>query len=166
MSKATRVLLSGRCDGSVRRCTGPHGLMPTWLLIVIVIVALLLVAATTLILGAMLVPRMVRPRGKAKAEIARAKMAVIEDAVLRFELDCGRLPDESEGGLALVLAPADLEDTWSGPYLERRQLLDPWGNAYIYICEGEYNPGSFDLISFGADGQEGGEGENADIVND
>ncbi len=62
--------------------------------------------------------------------------------------------------------PAGLEEKWNGPYLKKSQLLDPWGNPYIYMREGQVNPGSFDLISYGADGQQGGEGENADIVND
>ena len=100
--------------------------------------------------------------------MAKPRMAVIENALKHFELDCGRLPDESEGGLdALITARRpDLEGKWNGPYLKKSQLLDPWGNPYIYIREGQVNPGSFDLICYGADGQQGGEGENADIVND
>ena len=97
----------------------------------------------------------------------KPRMAVIENAMKSFEFDCGRLPDESEGGLeALLTAPAELEEKWNGPYLKKSQLLDPWGNQYVYVSEGQFNVGSFDLICYGADGQEGGEGENADIVND
>jgi general secretion pathway protein G len=66
----------------------------------------------------------------------------------------------------LLIAPADMEGKWNGPYLKKSQLLDPWGNEYRYLAEGQANVGSFDLICLGADGQEGGEGENADIVND
>jgi general secretion pathway protein G len=127
---------------------------------------LLVVVLIISMLAAVLAPRMFRGLGQAKADIARAKMTIIEDSLSRFQYDCGRLPSESEGGLeALLVAPPDLADRWMGPYLKQSQLLDPWGNMYIYISEGQYNPGSFDLISLGADGQEGGEGDNADIVN-
>ncbi|MDI9431248.1 MAG: type II secretion system major pseudopilin GspG [Sedimentisphaerales bacterium] len=130
------------------------------------LVELLVVVLIISMLAAVLAPRMFRGLGQAKADIARAKMTIIEDSLSRFQYDCGRLPDESEGGLeALLVAPPDLADRWLGPYLKQSQLLDPWGNMYIYISEGQQNPGSFDLVSLGADGQEGGEGENADIVN-
>ena len=128
------------------------------LLVVILIISMLAGFAAPPVLN--------RLRG-AKVSLAKPRMAVIENALKSFEFDCGRLPDEAEGGLeALLMAPPDLEEKWNGPYLKRSQLLDPWDNAYIYVSEGEYNPGSFDLISYGADGQEGGEGENEDIFND
>jgi general secretion pathway protein G len=129
------------------------------------LVELLVVILIISMLAAVLAPRMFRGLGKAKADIAKAKMTLIADSLTRFQYDCGRLPDESEGGLeALLIAPPDLEEKWNGPYLNRSQILDPWDNLYIYVSEGEYNLGSFDLISLGADGQEGGEGENADII--
>lgn len=131
------------------------------------LVELLVVVLIIGMLATLLAPRMFQGLGEAKSKIARAKMARIEDGLARFQLDCGRLPDESEGGLeALIVAPPDLEEKWKGAYIKRSELEDPWGNLYIYISEGQYNPGSFDLISFGADGQEGGEEENADVVND
>ena len=131
------------------------------------LVELLVVVLIIGMLATLLAPRMFSGLGEAKSKIARAKMTRIEDGLIRFQLDCGRLPDESEGGLeALLIAPPEMEEKWKGAYVKRSELLDPWGNPYIYMSEGEYNPGSFDLISFGADGQEGGEGDNADIVND
>ncbi len=131
------------------------------------LVELLVVVLIISMLAAVLAPRMFKGLGKAKTDIAKAKMTIIEDSLARFQYDCGRLPDESEGGLeALLVAPADLEEKWNGPYLKRSQLIDPWDRPYVYFSQGEYNPGSFDLVSLGADGQEGGEGENADIVND
>lgn len=131
------------------------------------LVELLVVVLIIGMLATLLAPRMFTGLGQTKAKIARAKMTIIENAVARFQLDCGRLPDESEGGLdALLVAPPDLEEKWNGPYLKKSELEDPWGNMYFYVSEGEYNVGSFDIISFGADGQDGGEGENADIVNE
>ncbi|OHB68210.1 MAG: type II secretion system protein GspG [Planctomycetes bacterium RBG_13_62_9] len=131
------------------------------------LIELLVVILIISMLAGFVAPNVLKRLGKAKTDLARPRMALIENALKSFEFDCGRLPDEAEGGLeALIMAPPDLEEKWNGPYLKRSQLLDPWGNPYEYVSEGEYNPGSFDLICYGADGQEGGEGENTDIVND
>lgn len=130
------------------------------------LVELLVVILIISMLAAFVAPRGFKALSKAKKDLARPKMAIIEGALGRFRFDCGRLPDDSEGLEALLVPPADLEEKWNGPYLKQSELLDPWENPYIYVSEGEYNPGSFDLISLGADGQEGGEGENEDIVND
>ncbi len=130
------------------------------------IVELLIVILIISMLAAFVAPKMFRGLGKAKRDIAKAKMAIIEDALLKFYSDCERYPDDSEGLDVLIVAPSDLEDKWNGRYLKPSEILDPWGNPYIYVAEGQVNPGSFDLISMGADGQEGGEGDNEDIYND
>jgi len=133
------------------------------------LIELMVVILIIAMLATFVAPNVMSKLKRAKVDLAKPRMAVIENAMKSFEFDCGRLPDESEGGLeALVAAeaPAGLEEKWHGPYLKQSQLLDPWGNPYVYVQEGQFNPGSFDLISYGADGQEGGEGENADIVND
>ncbi len=131
------------------------------------LVELLVVVLIITMLAAFVAPRMFSGIGKTKADLTRAKMAIIENALDRFYLDCGRYPDDSEGLEVLVLPPSDLEDgKWNGPYLKRSDMLDMWENPYIYVAEGEYNPGSFDLISLGADAMDGGEGDNMDIYND
>jgi general secretion pathway protein G len=131
------------------------------------LIELMVVILIIAMLGTFVAPNVMNKLKRAKADLARPRMAVIENALKSFEFDCGRLPDEAEGGLeALLTAPPELEEKWNGPYLKQSQLLDPWGNSYVYVQEGEYNPGSFDLICFGADGAEGGEGEDADIAND
>ncbi|MHC4212489.1 MAG: type II secretion system major pseudopilin GspG [Planctomycetota bacterium] len=127
------------------------------LLVVIMIISMLTVFVA---------PRIFRGLGKAKRDIAKAKMAILESAIGAFAANCERYPDESLGLEELVVMPEDLEGKWAGPYLKRSELLDPWENPYIYREEGEINPGTFDLISYGADGVEGGEGDNADIYND
>jgi general secretion pathway protein G len=130
------------------------------------LVELLVVVGIIAMLATIMAPRMFKGLGQTKAKIARAKMTVIENAIAQFQLNCGRIPSEADGGLeALLAAPADLEGKWNGPYCKKSELLDPWDNPYQYIPEGQQNLGSFDLISYGADGQEGGEGDNADIVN-
>ena len=127
------------------------------LLVVIIIISLL---------AGFVAPRLLTRVGKAKRDLARPKMAIIESALERFGLDCGQYPDDSMGLDALLIAPSGLEEKWNGPYLKPSQLLDPWENPYIYVAEGEINPGSYDLISLGADGSEGGEGDSEDIFND
>ena len=131
------------------------------------LVELLVVVLIITMLAAFVAPKMFTGIGKTKADLTKAKMAIIESALARFYIDCGRYPDDSEGLEVLVLPPSDMEEgKWRGPYLKRSELLDLWDNPYIYVAEGEYNPGSFDLISLGADGMDGGEGDNMDIVND
>lgn len=130
------------------------------------LVELLVVIVIISMLAAFAAPNLFRHVLRAKRDLARPKMAIIESALEQFALHCGRFPDDSEGLNALLGPPADLEEKWNGPYLKQSQLLDPWENPYIYVAEGEINPGSFDLVSLGADGQDGGEGDNADIYND
>ena len=131
------------------------------------LVELLVVVLIITMLAAFVAPRMFSGIGKTKADLSKAKMAIIENAMARFYIDCGRYPDDSEGLGVLVLPPSDIEEgKWNGPYLKRSDLVDLWENPYIYVAEGEYNPGSFDLISLGADAMDGGEGDNADIIND
>jgi general secretion pathway protein G len=131
------------------------------------LIELMVVILIISMLGVFVAPPVMKKLSRAKKDLARPRMAIIENALRSYEFDCGRLPDEADGGLdALLVAPPEMEEKWNGPYLKASQLLDPWDNPYIYISEGEYNPGSFDLICYGADGQEGGEGNDADIVND
>jgi general secretion pathway protein G len=130
------------------------------------LVEVLVVIVLLALIASVYVPRMFRGMGEQKRKMARTKMASIENAIIEFQLDCGRYPDDSLGLEELITAPADLEEQWKGPYLKRSQLLDTWENPYIYVEEGEINPGSFDLISYAADGLEGGEGDDEDIYND
>ena len=132
------------------------------------LVELLVVIVILSLLVGWLTPNLFRQLRGAKVDIARAKMENIDSALSRFSLDCGRFPADSEELEALIVAPPDVEEKWDGPYLKRSEIIDVWENPYIYVEEGMINPGSYDLISFGADGVEGGdEGtENADIYND
>ena len=131
------------------------------------IVELLVVVLIISMLAAFVAPKLFTGIGKTKAQLSRAKMATIENALGRYYMDCDRYPDDAEGLLVLIEPPADIEEgQWNGPYLRQSDLLDLWNNEYIYIAEGEINLGSFDLISLGQDGTDGGEGDNADIYNE
>jgi general secretion pathway protein G len=140
----------------VRRRKTDKGFTIVELLVVIVIISLLAVFVA---------PKMLTKVGRAKRDLAAPQIALVEGAIQSFALNCDRLPVDL---YELLEEPADLEGTnkWSGPYLKRKQIIDPWGNEFQYFEEGMINPGSFDIISIGADGEEGGEGDNADIYND
>ena len=125
------------------------------------LVELLVVIVIISLVGGFLAPNLFKYIGKAKGDLVTSKMAVVEEAVYRFQMDCGQFPNALTD---LIEDPGDLEG-WTSAYLKPKQINDPWGNELIYVAEGEANPGSFDLISLGADGQEGGEDENADVVN-
>ncbi len=128
------------------------------LLVVIVIIGML---------AAFAVPKLFTTLGKAKHDIAKTKMAVIEQGLGMFFVHCGRFPTDSEGLEALIIMPDDLDGKWAGTYCKESQLLDPWQNPYLYFeGSGELGDKEYELISFGADGVEGGEGDNADITND
>ena len=130
------------------------------------LIELLVVIMIISMLAVFVAPKMFKAVGKAQRDIAKAKMRDLENAIERFCIDCGRYPTNAEGLNVLLTPPEDVEDKWRGPYLKRSELLDPWKNPYIYVEEGERNPGSYDLVSFGADGKQGGEGDDEDIYND
>ncbi|MBP8305558.1 MAG: type II secretion system protein GspG [Phycisphaerae bacterium] len=116
------------------------------------------------------VPKMLRPRTTgagwryAKRDLTRPRMAIVEDAVGRFYMDCGRYPTDREYPGALLVNPGSLTG-WNGPYIKRSQLQDPWGNEYRNLTESPASVGSFDLCSFGADGREGGKGADEDVFS-
>ena len=126
------------------------------LMVVIVVIAMVMALVGT---------NVMKRFGRAKAELAKPKIALLEQAINQFAVDVGRFPDDAEGFDVLVENPGELEG-WNGRYVKPSQLLDPWGNPFIYVAEGEINPDSFDIICLGADGQQGGEGDNADVYND
>jgi general secretion pathway protein G len=127
------------------------------------LVELIVVLVILGLLAAVVAPRIADKLSKGKQQIAKIQIKEIEGALSLFSLDLSRFPSTSEGLDALVRNPGNLE-AWKGPYLAKSEVpLDPWGKAYVYRCPGEH--GDFDLFSYGPDGVEGGEGENADIVS-
>ena len=130
------------------------------------IVEILVVAIILAMLAGFVVPGVFKKLAGAKTNIARSKMAIIEGAIEQFSIDCGGLPADEEGLTALLEAPPEMEEKWGGKYLKDSQIIDPWDNPYMYFQEGSINIGSYDIISYGADGVEGGEGDDADIFND
>ena len=126
-------------------------------MIEIVVVIVILVA-----LASIATPLYLNHVKKANIATAKTQIKLLEDAIIGFKLDVGSFPSSEDGLQALVENPGDSEK-WKGPYIKPAVPKDPWGNDYVYTCPGEH--GDFDLVSYGADGQPGGTGENADITN-
>ncbi|MFA5864571.1 MAG: type II secretion system major pseudopilin GspG [Phycisphaerae bacterium] len=116
------------------------------------------------ILATLIVPRFIGKIGKTKQSVAKGNIGVLEVKVLEFQTDCERLPTNQEGLKALIQGPSDVGDKWKGPYVKEKDIIDPWGQEFLYEGPGRHNR-DFDIFTYGADGQEGGENENADIGN-
>ena len=120
---------------------------------------------TLLILGilvGLIVPRLMEKPEKARRVKAQLQIESISMALKEYKLDNGDYPTTEQGLQALRTKPGGVE-RWDGPYLPKNVPLDPWGHAYEYRSPGEH--GEYDIISLGADGTSGGEGENEDVVN-
>ena len=100
--------------------------------------------------------------GKSEIKLARAQINALDTSLDQFRLDNGHYPSMEDGLAALVTRPAS-ETRWDGPYLKKTVPQDPWGHPYVYRIPGEH--GEYDLVSYGKDGQQGGEGEAADVTN-
>jgi len=98
----------------------------------------------------------------AKAGAARTEMGQMVQSLDLFKLEIGRYPSAQEGLEALIKNPGNVQN-WNGPYLRKDNIKDPWNNDYKYTTPGPNNT-PFELKSLGADGKDGGEGANADIV--
>lgn len=114
------------------------------------------------LLAALVGPKLFGKVGKARRQAAKAQITMLGTALDAFRLDVGRYPETGEGLQALRTAPGGIE-AWDGPYLDKEIPKDPWKNDYVYFCPGEH--GEYDLMSYGADGSQGGEKDNKDIVS-
>lgn len=98
---------------------------------------------------------------QAKQRAAKIEIGQIAQTLDLFKLEVGRYPTSQEGLQALVTAPSGVSN-WNGPYWKDGSVpKDPWGNEYKYVFPGQH--GAYDIISYGADGKEGGEGADKDI---
>jgi general secretion pathway protein G len=103
--------------------------------------------------------------GAAKHKIADQSVARIAGILDLYRLDVGNYPTTDQGLQALTTAPAGVAG-WNGPYMKDADgILDPWGRPYQYRSPSQRPDHSFDIISLGADGKPGGDGEDADILN-
>lgn len=117
------------------------------------------------ILATIIVPKFMDEPEKAKRTKAALQIRSIESALKMYKLDNGTYPDTEQGLEALFKKPetGDIPKNWrKGGYLDSSKVpKDPWGNPFVYLMPGQH--GDFDLSSYGRDGENGGEDENADI---
>lgn len=127
------------------------------------LVELLVVITIIGLIVALVGPRVLNYLGESKVKTAKIQIQGFSSALDLYYLDTGRYPTSSEGLGALVQRTAGLA-SWNGPYLKGGSVpLDPWGKAYVYRSPSEHGP--YDIVSRGADGQEGGTGTAADVTN-
>ena len=109
------------------------------------------------LLAAIIAPKVLKNIGKSKQKIAEAEVSSIANQVRLWMVDneFSRLPDDFELDM---LAEGD------DPYLDADDLFDPWSSAYVLVNPGDFNS-DFDIVSYGANAERGGEGEDGDVVN-
>ena len=145
---------SGRNKTSYQRTHLISGFTLIELLIVMVIIGLL---------AAFIVPKLIGRVGESKQIAAKAQIELISTAIDVYKLDTGKYPSQDTGLQSLNTKSGDVQN-WKGPYMKKEKIpKDPWGAEYIYKNPGSH--GDYDLISYGADGSEGGSGDNKDIVS-
>ena len=121
---------------------------------------LLVVLAILGLIATFAAPQVLKWLSGAKSDSARIQIEALGTGIDLYRLEVGSYPPDLE---ALVEQPAGA-DRWDGPYLKKRTVpKDPWGREYIYRYPGANGP--YDLYTLGADGQEGGSGEDADVVS-
>lgn len=136
---------------AIRRFSSGFTMME--LLIVLVIVGLL---------AALVGPTLYQQIKPAKQSTARAQIENFGTALDNFFINMNRYPTTQEG-LEILRTKPENDDKWKGPYLKKEIPNDPWGKPFVYISPGRN--GGYEILSFGADGREGGEGDDADITS-
>ncbi len=123
------------------------------------LVELIVVMVILGMLAALVFPKFISKVGKGKVSAAKTQIELLGQALDQFRMETGRYPTTQEGLNALQVNPG--VNGWDGPYLKKGIPNDPWGRPYHYESPGQH--GDYDLYSYGADGQPGGEGENQDV---
>lgn len=131
------------------------------------LIELLVVITVIAILAGLVAPMVFRNVGDAKVSAAHAQIELFGLALDSYRLDNDYYPSSAQGLAALRTAPTGdpAARSWRGPYLKKDIPLDPWGRPYLYKSPGDVNATSYDLLSYGRDGQPGGAGEDADVTS-
>ncbi|PCH62278.1 MAG: type II secretion system protein GspG [SAR86 cluster bacterium] len=119
------------------------------------LIEILVVMAIIGMLAVMVAPNLFNQRAGAMRDAARSQISSLESSLDTHRLDVGEYPDSLEGLVTNTTGRA----AWNGPYLRRAVPKDPWNNEYVYDSQGR----EFTLVSYGADGMQGGEEDDADI---
>jgi general secretion pathway protein G len=130
------------------------------------LIEILVVIAVLSLLAALVAPNVFQNLGTAKDATAKSQIEMLGAALDAYRLDNGRYPTTDQGLDALYTEPTvePRPSNWRGPYLRKEVPVDPWDHPYVYTSPGSNRAIGYDLVSLGADGEPGGEGENADIT--
>jgi len=124
---------------------------------------MLVVLGIIAMLAGLVGPQVMKQLGGAKTKTAKVQIEDLSATLDMYHLDMGKYPTTEQGLQALVERPDDAK-RWNGPYLSKNKVpQDPWGSDYKFESPGQ--KGKFDLYTFGADGTEGGDGEDQDVVS-
>jgi general secretion pathway protein G len=129
----------------------------------VTLIEMMVVVVIIALFAALVLPRMMGQADKARKTAARAQINAYLTALGSYKLDTGNYPTTEQGLQALRTKPENING-WQGPYTDKEIDNDPWGHPYLYHFPGEHGDEP-DLISYGADGQPGGDGINGDIVS-
>ncbi len=127
----------------------------------VTLIEMLVVVTIIALFAALVAPAMLKRGDQARVVQAKAQVNSFMTALGSYKLDTSLFPTNEQGLQALRVKPEGLTQ-WNGPYLPKEIPNDPWARAYIYKYPGEHGDEP-DIISYGADGQPGGDGINADI---
>lgn len=143
---------------SLARAPGSDGFTLLEILVVIIVLGLL---------AGLVAPRIIGRVSEARTAAAKSQIELLGVALDNYHLDNGAYPTTAQGLAALQAKPTTepVPRNWRGPYLRKAVPLDPWDRPYAYRSPGEQNPTGFDLLTYGRDGQPGGEGEDADVTS-
>ncbi len=115
------------------------------------------------VIAAVIAPRLINRIGQSKQSVAAANAASLASSLKAFQIDHG-LPEPGSTVRVLWERPSSVDESKWDPYVDNAdQLLDPWGREFVLLIPGEKNV-DFDVVSYGRDGQPGGEAEDSDIV--
>ncbi len=132
------------------------------------LVEVLIVVIIIGFLASVVGPELISRISQATQNTAANQIHNFSVALNNYRFDNGHYPTTEQGLEALIQKPttSPVPENWNGPYLQKNSIPDdPWGNEYHYRSPGINNPHSFDLWSYGANNQEGGTGEDADVTN-
>jgi len=129
----------------------------------VTLIEMMVVVTIIALFAALVLPRMMGQADKARKTAARTQIDAYNTALGAYKLDTGVFPTTEQGLQALRTKPENVEN-WQGPYLQKDVENDPWGHPYLYRFPGEHGDEP-DITSYGADGQPGGDGNNADIFS-
>jgi len=129
----------------------------------VTLIEMMVVVTIIALFAALVLPRMLGQADRARRTSAKAQINAYMTALGSYKLDTGTYPSTEQGLQALRAKPDGVEN-WQGPYTDKEIANDPWGHPFVYKFPGEHGDEP-DILSYGLDGQAGGDGNNADIVS-